>query len=324
MAAICFFGFSSVSPASASDTPVKEKSSSSQTGQLVPVKGTRVKMVVPEGFKQSDTFNGYMLEDKHASVMVTEMPAPASKLMQGFTAENLAARRMELISKKDIEVSGKPGLLLNLKQKLGPVVFEKWIAVFGDEENSILVVSAFPESFSKELSEGLKTCTENVQWDRDKKLDKTAGLNFKIEAVQPLKLAHRIQNMLLFTEEGKFPAASTKDAIFLVGQSFGRPMIPDKKAFCLNRIKQTKSLENVKELEVVDLSSGEKQADGFEITAQATDKKSGDKMFIYQVIIFSGGSYFIQQGLVSDTKRAEMEPVFRKMSGNFKVSSAAS
>ncbi len=317
-------------PSLAADAPKTEVSESAgetsplQSRELVPVKGTRVRMIQPKGFKVSDTFNGFMEESKHASVMVTEMPAPAPKLLQGFTKENLAARRMELISRKEIEVSGKPGVLINLKQKLGPVEFEKWISVFGDDENAVLVVSAFPASPSEnsgELSDELKTCVESVKWDQDKKLDKTAGLNFKIEAVKPLRLAHRIQNMLLFTEEGKFPATSSKDAIFLVGQSFRKSLISDKKAFCLNRIKQTASLDKVKELDVVDLSRGDSGQEGFEITAEAVDKKSGDKMFLYQVIIFSGDSYFIQQGLVADSKRSELEPVFREMSSKFKLNS---
>lgn len=291
---------------------------------LEKVKNTRVGLIPPAGFKPSPLFNGFILEEKHASIMVTELPAPAEKMIEGFTAENLAKKNMELLGKESVKVAGSDmeGQLLHVKQKVAGVSFEKWITIFGDDNSAVLVVAAFPEGIEEDVSAALKKSVSNIEWDAKLKLDQTAGLNFEIEPAGPLKLARRIQNMLLFTEEGKFPAKSASDPIFIVGQSFANPHIPDREKFCVDRIKQMTGLSDFSDLHVVSLGSDSKDdADGFEVVAQAVDSKSGDKMFIYQVIHFAPDSYYIQQGMVTDNRRKELEPVFRKMSGSFKPKS---
>ena len=111
---------------------------------LTRVKGTKVLMETPDGFTQAPSFNGYVLKEKSASIMVTEMPAPVDKLFEGFTKENLAKKRMELVSREDVEVAGRKGILLHVKQPLASLMFEKWITVFGDKEHAILVMAFGP------------------------------------------------------------------------------------------------------------------------------------------------------------------------------------
>ena len=302
--------------AAPSDTAVSES--------LEKVKNTRVSLKPPAGFKPSPLFNGFIKEDKHASIMVTELPAPASMMINDFTAEKLATKNMELLDKAPVKVAGSAteGQMLHVKQSVAGQAFEKWITIFGDDKNTVLVVAATPEDSEKEFSAALKESVSKVEWDSKIELDQTAGLNFQIEASGPLKLARRIQNMLLYTEGGNFPAKNPSDPIFIVGQSFANPHIPDREKFCVNRIKQMPGLVEFSDLHVVSLGSdGKDEADGFEVVAQAVDSKSGDKMFIYQVIHFAPDSYYIQQGMVSDNRREELEPVFRKMSGSFKPKS---
>ena len=46
------------------------------------VPGTKVYIVPPDGFRQAIQFPGYINEQKKASIMVTEMPAPFLEIVK--------------------------------------------------------------------------------------------------------------------------------------------------------------------------------------------------------------------------------------------------
>lgn len=283
----------------------------------VRVKGTRVSIVKPDGFSQAPSFNGFILKEKIASIMITELPAPYDKLILGFTKENFAKKKIDLVKKEEIEVAGRKGLLVNIKQKLGSTVMEKWITIFGDENNSVTVMSTFPEQFSGELSDKMKASVMSATWDPSIAVDTQENLNFTVKASSPFKLARRIQNMLLFSRGGQFPAKKKSDALFLVGESFYIPPSDDKAKFCVKRLKQIRSLTEIGEAEPkpVELDG----LKGYAISTSGTDKQTSEKMFVYQVIVFGDKSYFIQQGISRDTEKEETEPLFKKMSESFKL-----
>ena len=289
----------------------------STTPNLERVKGTRVSLVKPEGFTKAPSFNGYILKDKVASVMVTEMPAPYSLFSKGFTKEGFAKKKIEILSKEEVDIAGRKGLLLHLMQPLGSMKIEKWVTIFGDEKTSVTVLTTFPQKFASELSDTLKACAMSASWDKALKVDTQENLNFTVQAKEPFKLAKRIQNMLLFSKGGAFPAKSKTDALFLVGESFYRPVTGDKAEFCSNRVKQIRSLSDI---EGVDPKPVELDGlEGFEISATANDKQTSEKMYVYQVIVFQKNSYFIHQGISRDSEKEETEPLFKQMSKTFKL-----
>lgn len=275
------------------------------------VKGTRVSLVKPEGFEQAPTFNGYILKDMSASVMVTEMPAPIDKILEGFTQENLALKGMTMLSKKDVEVSGHRGVLVEAKQ----AIFKKWLTVFGSPEETVLVVAAFPEEYSDELSDRLKDCVSSVTWDRSSKVDVMENLNFAVQAKAPFKLARRLQNTLVFTEDGKFPATKPEDPIYIVGESFFQPEISGRKEFCVQRLGQTQGVKDASADSVEPVKYA--GLDGYVIAARGKDSRTDDKMYVYQVILFGEKSYFIHVGMVADTQKDKFEPAFKAMSETF-------
>ncbi|MBK9143110.1 MAG: hypothetical protein IPM23_11475 [Candidatus Melainabacteria bacterium] len=275
------------------------------------VKGTRVSLVKPEGFEQAPTFNGYIFKDMSASVMVTEMPAPIDKILEGFTQENLALKGMTMLSKKDVEVSGHRGVLVEAKQ----AIFKKWLTVFGSPEETVLVVAAFPEEYSDELSDRLKDCVSSVTWDRSSKVDVMENLNFAVQAKAPFKLARRLQNTLVFTEDGKFPATKPEDPIYIVGESFFQPEISGRKEFCVQRLGQTQGVKDASADSVEPVKYA--GLDGYVIAARGKDSRTDDKMYVYQVILFGEKSYFIHVGMVADTQKDKFEPAFKAMSETF-------
>ena len=290
---------------------------SKEESNLSRVKGTRVSISAPKGFEPAPSFNGYVLKDKSASIIVTEMPAPVDKLMLGFTQENLAKKKMQLLSKEEIEIAGQKGTLIKVSQSLASLTFEKWITVFGDSNNAVVVMAVYPERYSEELAEKMKKSVSIVEWNRDLKISKTENLNFEVTPKEPFQLAHRFQNSLLFTSKGHFPSKDASDPLYIVAESTGNFLITNKKEYCVNRIKEAESLKDVKETSVnpVKISGLE----GYEVIADAVDSKNNQKMFIYQVLLFSDKSIFLHQGFGAENDREKYVPLFKAMSETFKV-----
>ena len=303
--------------APASAEPAVKSDSKAVPVEAKLVKGTRIKVVRPRGFKDAPTFSGFVREENHSTVMVTEMPAPYDKLIEGFTADKLAEKNMKLISKEPVEVSGFKGVMVNLKQNLGVFEFEKWITVFGDDKASVIITSAFPATEKDALSEPLKKVGLSAVWVRDMKLDKTADLLFKVKPEEPFKLAERVQNALLFTRAGIFPATSVDEPIYVVAQSFALSPTLNKKEYALQRVKQISSTSDVEEDAVRDIQvSG---LTGIEIVAHGVDSKTKEPVYIYQAILYGKKQYVIAQGLVSKKKQSEYEKAFEGMTKKLNI-----
>ena len=110
--------------------------------------------------------------------------------------------------------------------------------------------------------------------------------------------------------------ASSEDPLFIVSPSLGPAGADGGKAFAERRVAQTTSLKDFAafKTEPVTLDG----LSGFETVADANDKATGRPMFIYQVILFDGESYYLMQGLAGRAQAAEHLPSFKEMARTFR------
>src|SRR5579863_3418302 len=66
------------------------------------VRGTKVKLVRPEGFTDAKRFPGFQQDETGASVVVMEVPGPFKKVTAAFTAAGLKQGGMKLKERTDI------------------------------------------------------------------------------------------------------------------------------------------------------------------------------------------------------------------------------
>jgi hypothetical protein len=102
------------------------------------VRGSKISLIKPDGFTDSGTFPGFQQEDSGASIVVTEIPGPYSKVTSGFNTATLKTRGITLVSKENIQIDRYQGLLLQVNQSLDARLFSKWITVFGDEQETVI------------------------------------------------------------------------------------------------------------------------------------------------------------------------------------------
>lgn len=286
-----------------------------QSGEVA-VPGTKVRLVPPAGLPPTNQFPGFFDEESNASILVTEMPAPYSEMSKAFTKEALALKGITLISKEEISIGEKPGVLLHLRQEARIVVL-KWLVMTGNETEVVMITGTFPEDLKTRWSSPLRTSVLAAKWDATLKTDPLAGLLFTIQDDPELKFAKRISNMIALTYNGEFPGKPNNDPLLIVGPTIMRNMIADKKGFSERRLYQhtgvsVSEIKSVNEVAIAGLQ-------GYEIVAEGKQTKPViGSVLIYQTILFDSDSYFLLVGFAPMDKEKKYLEIFQRVAKTFR------
>jgi hypothetical protein len=288
--------------------------SESENTARVRVPGTRVSVVVPSGFEPAGLFSGFQQVDTGSSVMITEMPAPFRDVLAGMTQEGLTSRGMALLSTTQVQIAGRNGVLISVSQEANGITYHKWLGIFGTDSATVMLVATFPEAVATELSEYLKRTVLSAGWDMGIDVGLFEGLTFRIQESVTMKIANRMSNTLLLTKGGASGPVVPNDPVLIVGSSMCDAEIGNIEAFSKSRIMQTAEVTGINNIKGKSVTIG--GAPGYEITAAAKDSDSGIELVLYQVIVVSGKSYYIVQGLVGESIADEYVPEFREVAGS--------
>ena len=250
--------------------------------------------------------------------MVSVIPVPFLDVVKGFTKENLATRGVRLLSKRDVRIANRAGLLLNASQNAYGQEFQKWISVAGDETNTQIVTATFPTAMSGELSEAMRLVVlsatpSHINGD-------TPSLPFEIGTVEGLANVEQMAamgKMVAFTKDGSIPAVQPTDPLFIVAPSLGDIPIEDPRTFAEWRLNQTtntniESIEGVSDISIDGIK-------GIEIEAIGHDQKSEQKLMVYQVMLYpEGGGYILMTGLVGNNESDEYLPKFKSLARTYR------
>jgi hypothetical protein len=140
-------------------------------------------------------------------------------------------------------------------------------------------------------------------------------LDYAVEEFGTLKLAKRISNSLLYTENGEFPAKSNEDPIFVVSPSVA-PQNNDLESFARTRLLQTENLTEIKIQSSNKITIDSHKA--YEIMAIGKDIKTQSLVSVYQVILLDKNNYYyIMQGQVDARFNDRYLPIFQQIARSF-------
>lgn len=284
---------------------------------LVHVVGTKISLQPPIDFIAATQFSGFQNEALNASIVVTELPAPIAEIIKGFDSPaQLAQRQMILLEKQLVQNAENKGWLYKIQQKELGSEFLKWIYAFSVDEKAVLVVAVFPVDKADEVSEKLKTSILSASYDKEKNVDLTDGLNFKISESVNLKIAGRIPNTLLLTLNGKPQSQNVDEPVFAVGQSYRDDVIQNRRDFARNRLESIATVSGVTVKNVASVKID--NLDGYEMSGAGRDEKTGKAMFVYQTMLFGAKGYFILTGTISENNKEKYQSEFREITKSFK------
>ena len=283
--------------------------------QSTQVTGTKVSLTPPAGFKPSEQFPGFLHEASGASIMVTEMPAPYSKITEAFTKEALATKGMTLLARRPHTVSGKAGLLIHLRQVAQGTAFLKWLVATGTEKETVLITATFPEAVKLKWSAALEKSVLNAQWNDAAEIDQFAGLNFSIKDHPEMKIARRISNMLLLTKDGVIPDKPANDPMLIVGSAISDVAIGDLKQFAAARLQEINQITGITIKEQTPVTIGGLL--GSEIIADAEWQNPSAPVTVFQIVLQNEKSYFIVQGFAPRGEQQKYLTIFRGIAQSF-------
>jgi hypothetical protein len=286
---------------------------------LVAIEGTGLSLQQPNGFERAEAFHGFQQEGTGSSVMVTVIPGPFAEVAKGFTKKTLAKQGIRLLSKRDVTIANRAGLLLNLSQSAYGQEFQKWISVAGDEIKTQMVTATFPASMSGELSQAMRVVVLSAT--PSSTTDDMPSLPFEIGTVEGLANVKRISamgKMVAFTKDGEIPASQPTGPLFIVAPSLGNVPIADQRTFAEQRLNQTAhtkidSIESVSDVSI-------DRTKGIEIEAIGRDQESEMKLKVYQVVLFpKEGGYILMTGLVGNSGSNDYLPKFKSLARSYRT-----
>jgi len=284
--------------------------------ERVIVAGTHVKLRPPAGFVPAVGFTGFHLPDLGVSILVTEIPGPFAEVAKGTDEKGLRRSGMMLISRSDATISGRTGLLIHASQSMQDVEYEKWMAVFGDDKHTVMVVAAFPKILAPGQSDALKRVVLDSEWDPTLAVDPFADLDWTVEVSKELLFAGRMQKVLTFNVEGSIPAKDPNQPMLIVAPSVDDTPIDDLQNYAEKRLRQTALLKKFE----IQRSAAVKVAgfDAWEIVASAEHEKSKTPNHLYQLMIVRPEGYILVQGRCTQEAAKQFAPLFEKGARSWK------
>ncbi len=283
--------------------------------QLVLVPSTKVWLAPPEGFVAATTFTGFQHVESGASIMVSLVPGSFAHVRVGLEDPlKIAKRNMELLAREDREAGEQPGVLMHLRQRVQQGEFEKWMWVFGSENETVMIVGIYPSALEEDYSSVLRNAVLSARWDPKAEVSPLDGLGFSLAHTGTLAFFTRVANMVSYTEDGQADLEKQGKAMFIIGPAYRPIEAGDRRSFVRQRLRQTTKHSDF-EIESIDAVAVD-VLEGFEVIATAVSD-SNVPTTIYQLILFEGATYWMGQGLVRSSERQEYLPMFRKMGRSF-------
>lgn len=257
------------------------------------ISGTKVSLIVPEGFTQADNFPGLQQTETSSSIMVVSIPGPVSQMLTALTPEALATQGITTSWIEPLLINGLSAMLIRGTQTAQGISFGKRILILGNESETLMLNSNFPEE-AAESGEKIEQALFTVYYEAGKSIDPLAEMNWEVEVTgSRLQFGKAIGNTLLFTVDGKVPTASEDKSSLIIGQSISDSNPADKRNFAINRVLQTpyqiESPEYVRDITVDGM-------EGVELYAIGKDSKTNQPAYVYQLILFDGKGYFLLIG----------------------------
>jgi hypothetical protein len=275
------------------------------------LRGTRVSMVKPRLFVRGEYGTAFVFPNGPARIQVTEIARPLAQVREPYSEEAIRQTGALLREWKEVEIGGHPGLYLHASPKPGSPAFPRWIAVFGNDEATVIIdATGRPES-EEALDRIYRKSILGARWNPDLEFSPYEALPFVLVGSSLFEFASRYQATLTFTKDGKLTRDSPDDPILVVTTVPNRVPEAEQAEFCTKNIQLSPVLE---EIELV--ATGEVSVDGVEgceALARAKDKETARPMMSYEANLFEAGRYYNFTGIAGVRFRAEYVTEFARM-----------
>jgi hypothetical protein len=282
------------------------------------IRGTRISLEVPAGFRVSEDFPGIGRVEEFSSVMVTELDVPVEIAVETFSKPALERRGIEMQRSGPALVDGRPATLVHATQRIGGMTFRKWFLLLGDETRSVLLTATTPIEQEQQHGDVLVHVLSSAHWSEARGPEPAQALPFRVKEAPPLRFVRSSDAAVVLSDP---QAASGHVApIVTVGASRAQVEIDDLAAFARERLEETVSIH-----EIAVESEGPQRLGGLaahQIVARARDAENGRAVRVRQILAHDDTRYYLVQGVFDAEDAARLEPAFDAVAASFALSGA--
>lgn len=285
--------------------------------ESIGVPGTKISLEPPASFRLSSQFTGFERLDLGASIVITTIPGAYEESHSIFNKENLATRGMALVAEDSVTISERPARLLLVDQWVNGIEVEKWMGLFGNEDNTMMIVATYPKTYIQRFRDPMRAAVLSAFWSPEATIGHFDGLPFSIEEGGQLAIQDRLQNMLILKRPGAHTSFVASEPTMIVGPSIGGADTSDIERLAKQRVAQTAAITDLEQVQGAKLTIDDYEA--YEITAKARHDKSGEALQIYQFLMVDGNGYYLAEGRVGAAHFEEYLPEFRRIAHSIKI-----
>lgn len=280
--------------------------------------GSRVSLDLPENFKSSPLFAGFMEIISSAAIIMLELPPEAyDKVKAGFTPEALGAKDITNVKIGKLERSDDH-VYVTGEQKHPRAVFEKHILVLKDDKNTAVLTFNVPKG---SITNGSIKRDDVVKALTSAKLEAEAAPSrdlFKLGYLGPFEQTGApTGTSRIFAETADKGPKATRN-IMVIAPSLNRLPIKSIKEFSQYAIEnlkgsETLAVQSTKDLRIDNMA-------GHQITATATRGDEKTPVIIRQLILLPApGGYFRMLTITKAADEARLAPEIDKIFASFKA-----
>ena len=189
------------------------------TSKIIPIPGTRISCIAPEGFSLSRGFVGLESIEYQTSILVMELPWPPtdddvdfiSFIKTQFNRQTLASKGLVLAGEKVAKIGGHDGIIFTATQVVNAVSYTKLLIFFAEKGKTVFQIQvACPSTNCTNIKDNINSFIKSIKVN-DTKF--TISLPYTLSLPEGWALAKQHGMMEFYTETGKFPAED--DELFL-------------------------------------------------------------------------------------------------------------
>ncbi len=291
-----------IAPASAEDVRIPE---------------TLVALNAPDSFELSQRHHGLAHHDIDAVVQIIEVPAPFREMNARNSDDALARRNMHVMSSEEMDVSGVSRRLVYVEQEMRGKQYGKWILMFGNDEDSVMVMGHYPLSQSGDLREAMKAAVLSARWETDMQEDSWEGLSFRITETDNLKVASRTRDGVILTTSGLTDEEiGPEKPLYLISEVATSGRRPDLEKVAKTRSKTATESNTLENISGQPLKIG--GLDAYELTADVITKDGSNIGRLYRAAVSDDEMVFVLQGFVGPSNAEAYLPEFRQIAHSLK------
>ncbi len=274
---------------------------------------TKLDIVIdtPAGFTKADNFNGFVQAESFATLRMNETN-------QSFTAatDSFLQNASEIISRDNVTISDRQGLLVKHKKTLNGNAFEQWTLLFGDKISTITINASYPLHLNKGLSPVLKGSLLSTRWLRLPSQQLFQGLPFVLDQSDNLTIVKRTSNSVVLIDKAPYDNSKAVTPLLIASSATSETEIIDiiefsKRQLASDKFKGEITIDSEKELKINGIRA-------YHIEASAVEKNTGLPVLIYQTIAFQRYKYLLTIGVVEKHQSAHFKPQFETIVSSLK------